>query len=165
MVDHFVPLCKFSCHVKWLPRKLVVCRFFSAAAHENGYQDDKRDEPVEEENKGTPENNSLVEESQEQPKESGEAAVDEKAYSENHEAKDVITESQDNSQETLKEEAVPSADVIQQDVSAQQLQVSDDGHTLTRKIGVPNNKVNLRCYLCKLSVELHGIPVLLFYTA
>lgn len=75
------------------------------------------------------------------------------------------TESQDNSQETLKEEAVPSADVIQQDVSAQQLQVSDDGHTLTRKIEVPNNKVNLRSYLCKLSVEVHGIPVLLFYRA
>ncbi|KAI6682254.1 hypothetical protein NL676_036135 [Syzygium grande] len=112
-------------------------------AHGNGYQDDQRDEPVEEGNKGTAANNSEVEESQEEPNESGEAAGDEKASSENHEAKDVNTESQDNSQETLKEEAVPSVDVIQQDVSAQQLQVSDDGHTLTRKIEVPNNKVGV----------------------
>ncbi|KAK3435959.1 hypothetical protein EUGRSUZ_C00625 [Eucalyptus grandis] len=113
------------------------------SVHVNGYQDDERDEPVEEENKGTAANNGGAEGLEEQPDESVEVADDEKAASENHEAKDVNTESQDNLQGTLKEEAVPSADVTQQDASAQQLQVSDDGHTLTCKIEVPNNKVGV----------------------
>lgn len=95
-------------------------------------------------------------EAQRQSKESEGIADDEKTTSvENYGVGDLDKESQDNAPGTSEVEAVPTMDVNEQDVYAQQQQAPDDVHTLTHKIEVPNSKVRLLNYLCRILVKLH----------
>lgn len=115
----------------------------SEIANGNGYQVEKGDEPGQENGIAMALDSSEVEEAQRQSKESEGIADDEKTPVEDHGAGDLDKESQDNAEGTSKEEVVPTRDVNEQDISAQQQQASDDGHTLTHKIQVPNSKVGV----------------------
>ncbi|KAF8018217.1 hypothetical protein BT93_H3187 [Corymbia citriodora subsp. variegata] len=108
------------------------------SANGNGYSDEKGDEAVQENGVKTILDNVEVEEAQRQLEESEGIADDEKTSLENDGAGDL-----DNAHGTLEEEVVLTMDINEHDVSAQQQEASDDGHTLTHKIEVPNSKVGV----------------------
>ncbi|KAI6699961.1 hypothetical protein NL676_014285 [Syzygium grande] len=87
------------------------------SANGNGYQHEKGDEPVQENGIATTLDSCEVEEAEAQR--------------------------QTMPPGTSEVEAVPTMDVNEQDVYAQQQQAPDDGHTLTHKIEVPNSKVGV----------------------
>ncbi|XP_010027530.2 far upstream element-binding protein 1 [Eucalyptus grandis] len=110
----------------------------SETANGNGYPHEKGDEPVEENGIVTTLDGSEVEEAQLQSNVSEGIVDNEKTSVENHGAGDL-----DDARGTSEEEVVPIVDVNEQDVPSQEQQASDDGHTLTHKIEVPNSKVGV----------------------
>ena len=130
-------------------------------ASENGFEAEKLDEPVKEEEEASQQNEvKKQEEAGDAPSEEAQATVKpeqvegtteetEQQFTDNHEITDaelgkVESFEADNGQEPAKEEnKQPSDEVPQQEV--------DDGSTITRKMEVPNAKV---CWLIFLAVSL-----------